>query len=191
MKAYSLTSFLLCLLCITATAQKDALTAHASQLFDGISCKLTNAEKNDIATLSTLQLNAADNEFYKGSSVPLTVRVFVFDLTNDGTDEVGISYRPKDDTKQKQLASMLFVKDKTGTFTLNMDVSGKFYFLDVNKLAFPDIYVRNDKAGLPVYRWNGNSYKKHTNLNPAKLKKYTISTMANESKRYKSLQLRE
>lgn len=191
MRIISLTSFVLYFFCITATAQDATLSASASQLFDGISCKLTNAEKNEIAKLSSLQCNADDQELYKGNNTPLTVRVFVFDLTNDGSDEVGISYRPKGDTEQKKLASMLFVKDKTGAYTLNMDVSGKFYFLDVNKLVFPDIYVRNNMAGLPVYRWNGNSYKKHTNLNPAKLKKYSISTMANESKRYNSSLLRE
>ena len=184
MKTYSLTIVLLCFLCATSFAQ-EPLSPTASQLFKGFFSKLSLEEKNTVAQLSNFTLDTKDNQLYaKDSDTPLDVKVYTFDLTNDGVEEIGIIYQPTGNAEKEDIRSMLFVKDTNGEYKLNLSESGEFYFLNVNALAFPDIYVRNTTIGLPTYRWNGDHYIKHTSLNPKKLKKYSVSSMKQASSSY-------
>ena len=183
MKTFTLTLLLLFAFSINIAAQSEKLSKNTSQLFNDVPCKLTNAEKNDIAKLSGLQYDSQSNNWYNTTEkTPVTVNVFVFDLTKDGKEEIGISYKLNSTVNKNDMRSLLFVRDKSDNFILNIDTEGKLYFLNINNLVFPDVYVRNNAIGLPVYRWNGNNYIKHKPLNPAKLKKYTVADMSQASK---------
>lgn len=184
MKRFSLTIVSLCFLCITSFAQ-ETVSPAAAELFNGFFSKLSPEEKNTIAQLSPFTLNPKDKKLYtKESGIAIDVKVYTFDLTNDGIEEIGIIYRPLESDDKKDIISMLFVKQPNDNYKKNLDESGEFYFLNVNSLAFPDIYVRNTSVGLPTYRWNGKQYIKHTSLDPKRLKRYVVSSMTQASKAY-------
>lgn len=196
MKTYALTIVLVCFLCTTSYAQNETLTPDAAELFKLAYTKLNTSEKNTIANLSGFTLNKDDKRMYRATyteeaNMPFNVRVYILDLTNDGIEEIGIVYSPKSGLGKTGIASMLFVKDTNGQYTLNIDTPGEFYFMNLTDLAFPDVLIKNTTIGLPTYRWNGSQYYKHKFISSGTLKRFVITTMQQASNRYTTKALRE
>ncbi len=174
-------SFFIFCISFSLSAQNAGLTEQAQQLFKNTNSKLSQSEKNTVTTLSNLVLDTDNKQWSDKDGNIVSVKTFIFDLTDDGIEEVGISYSLENSKNRNEVTSMLFVKDKAADYSLNINASGNFYFLNLNKLVYPDVYVRNTARGLPIYRWNGNTYVNHKSLNPQRLKNYTVTDMRQAS----------
>lgn len=196
MKSFSLTLLFICSMSISAFAQDDALSSTAEALFRSANSTLTNAEKNQIATLSGFELTDNEELWYrttyeKEANIPFNVRLYTLDLTNDGVEEIGIIYGPQTGSGKKGLASLLFVKNPEGQFQLSIDTPGEFFFINLNNMVFPDVLVKSESFELPIYRWDGAQYNEHKLLARKKLKRLNTTSMSQASNRYVANLMRE
>lgn len=140
--------------------QSASLTPLAAYLFRHSNTKLSNAEKNDITSMTELVFSDTSNLDKKGRPKK-EFQVYPVDFDKNGTEEIFIRVRTRNLLGIEENMYGFYVKDKLGRYKGapgNLGMGAKIILK--NAEGFSDIVTRGQNANgnLTVWRWNGHTY---------------------------------
>ncbi|MFN8244907.1 MAG: hypothetical protein U0T56_00795 [Ferruginibacter sp.] len=136
------------------------LTPLAAYLFRNSTTRLSNAEKNDITSLTELVFSDTSNLDKKGRPKK-EFQVYPVDFDKNGTEEIFIRVRTRNLIGIEENMYGIYVKDRSGRYKAapaNLGMGAKVILK--NAAGFCDIIARgrNVNGNLTVWRWNGIAY---------------------------------
>ena len=137
-----------------------SLTPLAAYLFRNSTTRLSNAEKNDITSLTELVFSDTSNLDKKGRPKK-EFQVFPVDFDKNGTEEIFIRVKTRNLIGMEENTYGIYVKDRSGRYKAapgNLGQGAKIILK--NAEGFCDIIARsrNVNGNLVIWRWNGNIY---------------------------------
>lgn len=141
---------------ITILAHTQNLSPEAAFLFKGIKCKLSNSEKNLIAS-STGKLSS-DKSSLTVEGTDIDVSVYPVDFNNDGIEEIILIIGSSFLYGNTGQGFSIFVKNKSNQYSSIFDSMGIPQIATISGKQYPDILVAGPGFEYPVYSWNGKNY---------------------------------
>ncbi len=183
---------LLFLICNQVFSQQNSnikLSEGASVLFGSVKSKLSTAEKNEIYTKSGFVLSgnkdlpfATDEQ--DGLNYPYNASVYVTDLNEDGKEEVFLVFGNSYTSGMTGSSAILFIKDNTGKFAVNLGFPASLLVLSTSNLGYPDLLIGGPGFEFPVWRWNGKEYKLFKTIKNEVLEKIATRELPDISNAY-------
>lgn len=140
------------------------LSAVATLLFANVKCKLTDDEKNEIASSTGFVLSGKKDEPFamdkESLDYPYSSQVTITDMNKDGIEEVFIQYGNTFTSGNAGQSIVLYIKNKQGKYNMNLGFPG----IDPQQQktgygGYPDLLIGGPGMQAPIWRWDGKEYK--------------------------------
>ena len=160
-------------LCVAASLQAYGQSG-AEQLFGQTNSRLTAAQKQDIFSKTGFRPAADGKQFImegdERAEFPFEAQLYPTDLNGDGKEEVFILYGNSFTSGHTGSSIMLFVPDARGSYQLNLGFpAAMIYALPGIQGRYPDLAIGGPGSRYPVWRWNGQEYDYHGQMNENQL----------------------
>ena len=139
------------------------LNPVAKQLFKDVKCKLTDAEKNQIANLTGFILTGKKEQPFamdkESMDYPYNAVVTITDMNKDGVEEVFIEFGNTYTSGNTGANIVLYIKDKQKGYNTNLGFPGiSPEQLKTGYGGYPDLLIGGPGFEFPIWRWNGKEY---------------------------------
>jgi hypothetical protein len=152
----------------------NGLAAGAKILFSCAITNLSSKDRNTVFSMSAFILSAdtllyASNEDVE-MGMPLNVSVSLYDIDQDGTDEVLLNYGNELYGGTAGNPAILFSKDKSGEWRKIIEgFSSDLLIMDSRTMGWPDLVMGGGMNHMALMKWNGKTYKRERSINDQEL----------------------
>ena len=174
---------------LNVAAQSTQLTGIATKLFKEVKSKLTDLEKNKIASLTGFVLSGNKDEPFASDKdskeYPFMAFVYPTDLNKDGIEEIFIVFGNTYTSGNTGSNVVLYIKNNSGNFTAHLGFPGTApdILTTVNK-GYPDLMIGGPGFEFPILRWNGKTYDNFRTIKDKDLEKLKRTSLEDQSKNY-------